>query len=176
MHNFFAGIMGFFVGMGAFFHHGQGLPAQTNQTQTSQQAAVSGTPPQQGMMGRGRGMMNWQNGQRPFFGTVTSVNGNTLTVEMRMPMMRFNYPSVTPSITPGATQTVTVKLDSSTKYDGGSQSDIKTNTKIAGIGKLNSDNSITATEIRINATLPNPSGFRHGMMNRADRDNDGDDN
>lgn len=172
MHNFIAGLMGLFMGLSSFFHGGHGLHAHTNQTQTNQQA--SGTASPSGMIqrgfGRGRGM-NLPVGQRPFFGTVTAVNGSTLTVQMVLPgRPAFNNPSMTPSITPGATQTITVTLDSNTQYTGGSQSDITINSKIAGVGKVNSDGSITATQIRVNATMPGPSGF-HGRDHGRPDDN-----
>ncbi|HWY79687.1 MAG TPA: hypothetical protein VNW29_04995 [Candidatus Sulfotelmatobacter sp.] len=169
MHNFFAGLMGFFMGFGSFFHGGHGLPIHVNQTQSTQQATASGTPDSSssGMMERGFGHgkgMNLPIGQRPFFGTVTTVNGSKITVQMVMLGRGFRMnQSVTPTITLGTTQIITITLDSFTKYVGGSQSDIAVNTKIAGVGKLNSDGSITATQIRINATMPSSNGFWHGQ-------------
>lgn len=96
---------------------------------------------------------------------MTAVNGATLTLQMTMPqgfmMMRRHYsPSVTPTITPASTptpKTLTIMLTSSTKYTGGSESDITVNTKVAGVGTLGSDGSLTATQVTINPTFP--TGF-----------------
>ncbi|HUD44653.1 MAG TPA: hypothetical protein VMR41_03880 [Patescibacteria group bacterium] len=167
MHNFIAGLMGFFVGVTSVFHGGAMPPA--NHPQTVVQANVSGTPATSsgamrrgfGSRGFGRGV-NIPVGEKPFFGTVTAVSGSILTIQTQPTIrMRPNAPTVT--ITPPPTQTLTINLDSSTKYTGGSQSDITTNTKVAGIGKTNSDGSLTALQISINPTIP--TGFpRRGKM------------
>ena len=152
MHSLFAGLMGLFVGLGSFFHGGQGVPAHIQQTSTVQQASSSGAPAATGsghrMFGRGRKLPN---GEKPFFGTVTAVNGSALTVQMQWPM-RPNQQAATP-------KTLTVTLTSTTTYTGGTQASITTNTKIAGVGTTNSDGSITATQVRINPTFP--TGFPH---------------
>ena len=154
MHNLFAGLMGFFMGFGAMFHGGNPAIPHT-QAQTNLQANVS---PNASPSGKFKGMgrrMNLSQGERPFFGTVTNVNGSTLTLQMQMPMMRFRRnPSITPTISLPEPQTITVTVDSSTQYTGGSLSDITTNTKIAGVGKVNSDGSIAALQIRINPPMP----------------------
>ena len=74
-------------------------------------------------------------GQKPFFGKVISVKGSILTIQ---------------SI--GTTETLTVKLDKTTIYSGGKQSDINNEVKVAGIGKTNSDGSITAVKLEIKPT------------------------
>src|SRR5476651_450408 len=152
MHNFFAGMMGMFMGITSLFHGGGGLP----HTQANVQANLSGTPgaSASGMMRRG---MRLPNGERPFFGMVTNVNGSTLTVQMQGRMMFRPKPSGTPS-SPSATpsigqpRTVTVTLDSATTYTGGAQADIKVNTKVAGVGKTANDGSLTAVSVQINPT------------------------
>jgi len=153
MHNLLAGLMGFFVGLGSFFHGGQGMPAQIHQNKTVQQASSSGTASPSGTFNREGGeMRKLPAGEKLFFGTVTAVNGSTLTVQMQRPM-RPSQPSITPSIS----QTQTVTLTSTTTYTGGSQTSIAVNTRIAGMGTTNSDGSITATQVRINPTAP--TGF-----------------
>lgn len=162
MHNLLAGLMGILASFSSFFHGGQpaGQPMMNTVTHS---ATVSGTITQGVGRGDGRaGMMN-QNGERPFFGTVTGVNGSTITVEMQRPlmMMRQANPSNTPTITPPAPRTVTVTVDSATTYAGGTLTDIKTGIKIAGVGKASSDTAITAVKITINPTMP--IGFPNGM-------------
>lgn len=167
MQHFFSGLMGFFVGLGAFFHGGQGLPPKSTQVQSIQQAQLSSTPAPSGMMQRRYGAgrrMNLPSGERPFFGTVTMINGSSLTIQIAFPQRRmWINPSITPTITPGAVQSLIINLDSNTKYIGGAQSDIKVNTRIAGVGKANSEGSITATQIRINPNMPSPGRFRRDM-------------
>lgn len=162
MHKLFAGLTGIFMGIGALFHGGQGMPTHVNQSPASSQATISGSLRPSGMpYGRGKGMQ-LPNGERPFFGTVTAVNGSTLTVQMMMSMRHFRNPSITPTITitPGATQTTTILLTGSTKYTRGTQSNITVNTKVAGVGTVNSDSSITALQVTINPTMPGSRGFR----------------
>lgn len=168
MNNIFAGIMGILMSISAVFH--TGAIAHTNHPSTIQEASVSATPAPSGYIhrgfghGRGKSMIN---GLRPFFGTVTSVNGSTLTIQMIFLARGFlRSTSITPTITPGGTQTLTIDLDNSTTYIGGSQGDITINTKIAGIGKVNSDGSITATQVRIHPTMP--SGFPQGQWRNDD--------
>jgi hypothetical protein len=170
MHNLFAGLMGIFMGLGSFFHGG----AATHHAQLRVQANVSGTPEASpsSMMSRDR-FEKLPAGERPFYGTVTAVNGSTLTVSLVRGLhlgddKRTVNSTVNSTATP-PTQTVTIHLDSSTKYTGGTQSDITTNTRIAGFGKSNSDGSLNAVSIIINPTtpsrMPRPSGmlFRRGM-------------
>lgn len=180
MHNFLAGFMGFFVGVTSMFHGGA-TPPPMNHTPSTQQANVSGTPASpSGMMYANRKGdregMNLPQGERPFFGTVTNVNGSVLTVQMQgmmfRPMMRHPQTTITPTLTltPPAPRSITVDLTSSTTYTGGTQSDITTNTKVSGVGTSNSDGSITAIKIQINPTPPAmpsgmPSGFPHRPMN-----------
>lgn len=163
MHSLLAGIMGFFMGISSFFHGSQSTPPPAIQPQTVQQSTNADTATPSGTMRHGFGKnMQLPAGERPFFGTVTNVNGSTLTVQMQRGMrpMGPNSNSISPS--PTTSQTVTITLTSSTQYSGGSQSDIITNTRIAGIGNANSDGSITAVKIQINPTMP--SGFH---MNRG---------
>lgn len=161
MNHLFAGFMGILASFGSFFHSGQPTH-QVEVNNVNHSATVSGT--MNPGMGRGdeqRGMMN-QNGERPFFGTVTGVSGSTITVEMQRPiMMRQANPSITPTITPPAPTTITVTVDSTTTYTGGALTNITTGTKIAGVGKATSDTAITAAKITINPTMP--TGFPNGM-------------
>ena len=163
MHGLLAGFMGFLMGATSFFHGGPGTTPHNYRTNTTAQTNISGTPApapsgmMRGRFGQGRGGMNLPGGERPFFGTVTTVNGSTLTLETQMGiMMRGGQgdDDAKPTITPRAPRTITVTLDSSTKYTGGTQSDITTNTKVAGIAKTNSDGSLTAVSIQINPTQP----------------------
>ncbi|HSW97342.1 MAG TPA: hypothetical protein VLF89_05960 [Candidatus Saccharimonadales bacterium] len=167
MHNLFAGLLGLFASIGTFFHGGQPAQQPMMNVYMNTTATPSGSiTPGYGKGGQGR--MN-TNGERPFFGTVTAVNGSTITIEMQgfMRMMRSPDDSVTPTITitPAQARTITITVNSSTTYTGGSFADITTGTKIAGIGKTTSDTAITATKISINPTIP--SGAPPGMIERG---------
>jgi hypothetical protein len=165
MHTFLSAFMGFFMGITSFFHGGGGaMPAHNP---PSQQANMPRTASSSGMFRHrnGRGMMmKLPAGERAFFGNVTAVNGSTLTVQRQI--MRFrpygngNAPS--PAVSP-MPQTITVTINSSTKISGGSQSNISTSSRIAGIGTVQSDGSITAIQLRINPTMP--SGFPRRFRN-----------
>lgn len=158
MHNLFAGVFGIFAGIATFFHGGAAIAhSPATHMQTVQQASTSGTQASpSGLMKKREGWdAKLPQGERPFFGTVTAVNGSTLTVQMRAIPVRRN--NTTP--TPTSPQTITITLTSATKYTGGSQSNITTNTRIAGIGKTNTDGSLTAIQVRINPTIP--TGFAH---------------
>ncbi len=158
MHSLLAGIMGFFMGITSFFHGGQSTQPPTNQPQIVQQSTNADTATPSGTMKHGFGKnMQLPAGEKPFFGIVTNVNGSTLTVQMQRGMRPMGPNSNGASPSPATSQTVTITLTSSTQYTGGSQSDIATNTRIAGIGNTNSDGSITAVKIQINPTMP--SGF-----------------
>jgi hypothetical protein len=168
MHNFFAGFTALIMGVGSFFHMGQGLPAHQQNTQR----VINATP--SAFMERGFGRDDGENlpvGQRPFFGVVTAVNGSTLTVQIVTPgrqMMNLSItPTITPSVVPATPKTISIILDSNTKFVNGVQSDIKINTKIAGVGKVNSNGSLTATQVRINAQMPSA-----GMRNLDDQEKD----
>jgi hypothetical protein len=164
MHNFFAGLMGLIVGFGSFFHPIHGVHSSLEPTQ---EASISATPIPSGFLhrggGRGKGM-SFRNGQRPFFGTVTTINGSTLTVQLDFPG-RFAKPSITPPVT----KTMTIILDSNTKYVDGTQSDITVHAPIAGVGKVNSDGTINATMIRLHAMLP---GGRFGVSQEENEQNE----
>lgn len=84
MHGLFAGLMGIFAGFTTFFHGGHILPPSANQAQTVQQTNISGTPasPSGTMKNRFGREMKLPTGERPFFGTVTVVNGSTLTLAL----------------------------------------------------------------------------------------------
>ena len=49
---------------------------------------------------------------------------------------------------------LTIRLNNSVQYSGGTFSDIQKGTKIAGIGKPASDGSITASRIEIKDSVP----------------------
>lgn len=171
MHNVFAGMMGVWMGLSSMFHGGHGLTNNPSHMQQMRQAVLSGTPVPTGTWHKGMGRgMKLPAGEKPFFGTVTAVNGNTLTVQMTFPGRGFKmHPSVTPTVTPPAPQTLTITLDASTQYKNGAASDITVNTKIAGIGKTNSDGSMTAVMVTINPSMSGPGSFRG---QRKDNDND----
>lgn len=76
-------------------------------------------------------------GQTSFFGKVIIIQGSMLAIQ--------------PTRT---SKTLTVKLDSKTTYLAGKQSDIIKGIGIAGIGKTNSDGSITALKLEIKTPLP----------------------
>lgn len=157
MHSFLAGIMGFLMGITSIFYGGNATTPHANRPQTGQQLTVSDMPVPTGTMGGGFGPgsrgVKLLTGERPFFGTVTAVSGSTLTIQIQFFNRPFRNPLSTSS-TPSTTQTLTINLDRSTLYTEGSQSDITPNIKIAGVGKVNSDGSITAAQIRINPTMP----------------------
>ena len=160
MHNIFAGILGFFLSIGSIFHGGANPPV-SNVPQIPR-TNVSGTPAAAGNGGYGFGQgRNLPQGERPFFGTVTGVSGSTLTIQTQG---RRGPNGSTPAATPGSPQTLTVNLDSATTYSGGVQSDIAANTRIAGVGRTNSDGSITAVSIQINPTMPTGSPRGQGRM------------
>lgn len=164
MHNLLAGFMGFFVGVTSLFHGGA-TPPPMNHTASMQQANISGTPASSSGMMRRSGKMNLPQGEKPFFGTVTAVNGSTLTVQMMWMMgsgpMHMRRTQTT--ITPPASKSMTIDLTSATTYTGGSQSDIVVNMKVAGVGTSNSDGSITAIKVQINPVMP--TGFPHRQAN-----------
>ena len=156
--------MGFLMGITSIFHGGatsanqQANGTANNTTQNSNQWSHTGSG--SGKMRPGGRMMKIPSGDQAFFGVVTNVNGNTLTVQRQMRMMGHgNSNSTTPTITPSLPQTITVDLTGSTNYTGGTQSSITTNTRIAGYGTVNSDQSIDAVQIRINPTMQ--GGFPH---------------
>ena len=140
MNNLFAGILAFFV---SIFHGGTAKPVTAMQPSTIQQQNVSG--PSSGST-RNRNS-NLPAGEQRFFGTVTTINGNTITLQTQMR----RAPSGTPTTTSEPTRTIT--LDSSTTYAGGTQSDITVNTRIAGVTKTNTDGSLTAVSVQINPTI-----------------------
>lgn len=76
-------------------------------------------------------------GQETFFGTVINVRDTVLTVQ--------------PNRT---TKAFTVKLDKTTIYSGGKQSDITKDVRIAGIGKRDKEGNLTATKLEIKHILP----------------------
>ncbi len=162
MHNFFSGLIGLFVGLGAFFHGNSVLPIQHTQPQmlreASNSANVNLNPSGYMRSGEfGNEHLASMSGQRPFFGKVTEVNGSTITVTLVVPQFRMMHPlnpSITLTITPPVAKTINILLDDTTRYNGGTQSDIIVNTNIAGIGKLNTDGSITAETVQINPTVP----------------------
>ncbi|MDD5489425.1 MAG: hypothetical protein PHP25_01945 [Candidatus Moranbacteria bacterium] len=75
-------------------------------------------------------------GSKPFFGQVSAVSGNKITLSSMN------------------NSTVTVIISSSTEFTGGIKSDIKTRTRVAGYGTAGSGESIEAVKIMINPTMP----------------------
>jgi len=165
MNKLLSTISGFFMSVLSIFHQGTSPPVNTQPIPTSQvvtSSALKDTPPQNippqnttPRMFREQGG-NLPTGEQRFFGTVTSINGSTLTLRMQVKGRPMGDSKSAPDEqqTPA---TVNVTLDSSTTYTGGSQSDITTTTRIAGVGKANDDGSVTALQVQINPTIP--SGF-----------------
>jgi hypothetical protein len=161
MQNVLSGLLGFFMGFGSLFHGGQGLPVHQTPSQTNQQAPISGTPASSSGMMREK-EIHIPAGDKGFFGTVTAINGSKLTLQTQRGMRGRPNSTNTLSGTPPPATTVTITLDETTAYTGGAQADIAINTKLAGYGKPNSDESINAIKIQINPQIP--SGFP--MRNR----------
>ncbi len=148
MNNILGGIIGFFISLTSLFHGVNGVAASTHSPIKS--------PPQVNISTNSstsadkRDIVNYDQrknlpaGEKPFFGTIESINGSTLTIRTQF-RGRTNL-----QITPRVPKSLTVNLDTSTQYIGGTQSTLQINTKIAGIGKINSDDSITAIKITIN--------------------------
>ncbi len=151
----------------SLLHGGNGLVTHTNNPIHPQpQAIISSSASPSGYI-RDSGDDRRRNipaGERPFFGTIKSINSSTLIIQSQF-RGREN-----PQITPRVAQTLTINLDTNTQYVGGTQSYLRTNIRVAGIGKINNDGSITASQIRINPTLPSPRAFR--STNSADKTRD----
>jgi hypothetical protein len=140
MQSIVAGMMGFFLSITSIFTGGA-KPVVTPQPAAVQQVQGASTS-----SGTTRG--NLPQGEQRFFGTVTNVNGSTLTVQMQG--------------RPGgaAAKSITVTSNGSTTYTGGEETDITTNTRVAGVGQINSDESLTAISVQISPVMP--SGFPQG--------------
>ncbi len=83
----------------------------------------------------GRGFRDLPAGSKPIFGQITSIADNKLTVQ-------------------GMSGDLNVSISDSTKYTGGTKSDLKIDDRIVGYGTANSDGSITAQELTINPSFP----------------------
>jgi len=119
-------------------------PASTEDNATIPDPASNGniTPPDKSNSGHPPGP--WQNlpaGSKPFFGQISAVSGNQITLSSR------NNTSVT------------VTLSSGTEFDGGTRDQIVSSVRIAGYGTANSDGSITAEKITINPAMPSGGRF-----------------
>ncbi len=127
-------------------------PQSTQHTSTSETPITTKPERSKGRFEQKRKGADIPEGQQPFFGKVTSVNGSMLTIQSLIVTNQENTSTVSP--TSGITKTLIVKLDNETTYSGGKQSDISKNTRIAGIGKTNNDGSITAIKLEIKPSLP----------------------
>lgn len=98
-----------------------------------------------GRSGGGRGFRgNLPAGATPIFGQITNVTDNSITVS-------------------GRNGDLNVVLNASTKYTGGTKSDLKANDRVFGYGTSNSDGSITAQQITINPSFPGRQGGSNQM-------------
>jgi hypothetical protein len=86
-------------------------------------------------------------GLRPFFGTIASINGSLITVNE--PRGRSNNFTM-----------VTVRIASSTTFATGTLSNLSVGMRVAGLGTLNADKSISALKI-------NPNSNQIGMFFRG---------
>jgi hypothetical protein len=88
----------------------------------------------------GFGMPNLPPGSRPFFGTVASVSGSQITISGH-------------SRNSSSTVSTIIDITGSTQFTGGSQSSIISGARVAGVGTVNSDGSITASSLQINPSF-----------------------
>src|ERR1700690_3856331 len=101
MHNLFAGILAFFM---SIFHSGVGKPPTAIPPSTEQHTNNSTSS---GSMGNNQGRgMNLPAGQQRFLGTVTTVNGSTLTIQMQT--RRGTNTNSSPEATSGTPQARTI--------------------------------------------------------------------
>ena len=98
----------------------------------------SGRPPRPS----GGAMPNFQlpEGSQPFFGTVSNFDSSSFTVQ-------------------GPRDTLKILVTSSTEFKGGTSSDLKDDVQIMGYGTKNTDNTITALQIQLNASVPERGQF-----------------
>ncbi len=82
-------------------------------------------------------------GVRPFFGTITGINDNIITINQ------------VHGKAGGTSTPTTIKLNTDTVYTTGDKSSLAIGTSIAGIGIINSDKTITALKISPNSTKVN---------------------
>lgn len=80
------------------------------------------------------------NGSQPFFGTVSNFDTPSFTIQSSMGEYK-------------------ILITSATEFKDGSLSDLKNDIRVAGYGTKNSDNTITALQIRINPSMPNRGQF-----------------
>jgi hypothetical protein len=132
---------------------GSGSTASTGVAAQVQGAATS-TPFGYGRRGNasstrsGFGMPNMPAGDKPFFGTIASLEGSSFTITGR-------------SRTSSSTMTTVINISGNTQYQGGSQSSLAAGARVVGYGAPNSDGSINAQSIQINPTLQGrPGGNR----------------
>jgi hypothetical protein len=153
MDHLIAGISAFLISICTYFNGCHKVPQQITNSQTFKvKHAIYLTASQSSTLKAVQEQIktesNMPKGEKPFFGEVISINKNSLVVQL---------PSlVNPNQKRGeaVVSKLTIKLNSSVQYSGGTFSDIQNGTKIAGIGKPASDGSITASRIEIKDSVP----------------------
>lgn len=128
------------VGVGGFFAGMQFQKAQQPEFVTAQ--FKGGTMMQQGGRTDGRGMGTEGTGGQmqasPVSGEITSVDGNTITIQM-----------------PDGSSKIVILSDETkiNKSSEGSQTDLKTGEQVTAFGEEGSDGSITAANISLGGTM-----------------------
>ena len=87
--------------------------------------------------------MNMPAGAKLIFGSVTAVNGSTVTLST------MGRSSSTAPLAAVAPSTLDVTLDASTQYQGGTQADIKMGVRVMGYGTTTADGALEAQSLRI---------------------------
>lgn len=121
-------------------------PVSENVQQLQQQTVSPSDQPSTSPDGQ---RMQIPDGSTPIIGKITSIKDDRITIESMQPGA-----DATPS-----SKMITIMLDSSTQYTGGTKDDLKTDAQIAGYGTENEDGSVTAQMIVLNiqermGTLP----------------------
>ena len=125
-------------------------PMANGQNNTPPPASPTSTPSTSPSPGN-FSMKNIPAGSKAFFGTIASSDGTTITLTARNIGKRSGA-NTTP--TAPTTTTMTITVNSATQISGGDATALIQGTRIAGYGTLNSDGSITATQISINPQMP----------------------
>lgn len=137
MDQIMAGIIAFFMGIGSFFQFGQ-APTPQSTNLTTQQS----TTPAAKIDEYAKKYENiYKEGARPFFGQVIEVKKSEIIIEVTTNMNTAN--------TTNEKSRLNIKIDNSTSFIGGKQSDITKSSKVAGIGKMNKDGSLTASKLQV---------------------------
>lgn len=153
MDHLIAGISAFLISICTYFNGCHKVSSQVTNSQTvnvkhSIYLTASQSSTLKAVQKQIKTESNMPKGVKPFFGEVISINKNSLIVQL--PAMVNSSPKKGVAVV----SKVTIELNSLVQYSGGTFSDIKKGTKIAGIGKPASDGSITASQIEIKSPIP----------------------